>query len=262
LKVTKEREDRTKTIYGFIRQERSIMVSSKIPYRLLVIALLFSLIVTTIPPAAHAQGPDGSQLQFTGTVEDMDGSVITVSGLQVDISLITITVEDLAVGMTVTVTGTFEENVVVAAVVIIIATGPDQPDSPSDGSPPDGSPPDGDSEEVPPDGSIPGDDSDGSENDPVIVIEGPVQSININIITIFNIDIEIDPADPILTELHIGDYVRIAGDTHFEGGTVVVIAVNVVIVNVVIVIDGGWLPSNCKRTKKGKITCKRSHKRT
>lgn len=225
------------------------MLSSRIPYRIIVIALLFSLIVTTIPPTAEAQ--DGSQLQFTGTVEAVEGSVVTVSGLQVDISLITITHADLDLGMTVTVTGVFDGTVVVAAVVIIVAAGPEQSEDPSDGLPP--------SDDDPED--VPADDSEDTENAPVIVIEGPVQSININIITIFDIDIQVDPADPILSEVQIGDYVRIGGDTQFEGGTIIIVAVTVVIVNVEIHIDGGWLPSNCKRTKKGKITCKRS-KRT
>lgn len=227
------------------------MFSSKFPYRLIAIVLVFSLIFTAIPPA-EAQGPDGSRLQFTGTVEALDDTVVTVSGLQVDISLITLSSADLEIGMTVTVAGVMEETIVVAAVVIIIAPAPDQPDAPSDGSAP--------PQDNPEDGSVPPTDS--PENGPVIVIEGPVQSININIITIFNIDIEVDAADPILTDLHIGDYVRIAGNTHFESGTIIIVAVTVVIVNVVIVVDGGWLPANCKRTKKGKITCKRSRKRT
>ena len=224
------------------------MSFSKFPYRLIAIVLLFSMIITPTPPA-EAQGPEGSQFQFTGTVEDVDGSLVIVSGLQVDISFITITSADLEIGMTVTVVGVMDETIVVAAVVIIIAAPPQ--DVPSDGSAPPDSPP----------SDTPPDDTDSTDNGPVIIIEGPVQSININIIMIFNIEVEVDPADPVLIDLHIGDYVRIAGETHIQGGTIIILAVTVVIINIEIHVDGGWLPGNCKRTKKGKITCKRS-KRT
>src|SRR5690606_15355641 len=49
------------------------------------------------------------------------------------------------------------------------------------------------------------DDDDDDETDlPVtIVIEGPVETININIITIYGIEIEINPDDPILTVIQI-----------------------------------------------------------
>jgi hypothetical protein len=71
-----------------------------------------------------------------------------------------------------------------------------------------------------------------------IVIEGPVQSININVITIYNIDIELAENDPNLTIIQIGDIVRIEGDTREDDDdndgniTIIVVAVTVVIVNV------------------------------
>lgn len=65
-----------------------------------------------------------------------------------------------------------------------------------------------------------------------IVIEGPVQSININIITIYNINIQLDENDPNLKIIQIGDVVRIEGDSLEDNGTIIIIAVTVIIINV------------------------------
>lgn len=112
------------------------------------------------------------------------------------------------------------------------------------------------------------DDGD-DDDDAIIVIEGPVTAINITTITIFDIDIQVDPADPILTQIQIGDRLRVQGNTTYNGTTIIIVAINITIVNIdVIVVDGGGgigLPANCKMTKKGKITCKdtrRSSRRT
>lgn len=65
-----------------------------------------------------------------------------------------------------------------------------------------------------------------------IVIEGPVQAINVNIITIYNINIELDPNDPNLQIIQIGDILHIEGDTEELNGTIIIIAINVIIINV------------------------------
>ncbi|MAS36672.1 MAG: hypothetical protein CL610_21890 [Anaerolineaceae bacterium] len=86
------------------------------------------------------------------------------------------------------------------------------------------------------------DDDDETDLPITIVIEGPVQSININIITIFGIEIEINPDDPILTVIEIGDKIRIEGNTSNRGDTIIIIAVNIIIVDVDIFIgDGGQI---------------------
>jgi hypothetical protein len=101
-----------------------------------------------------------------------------------------------------------------------------------------------------------------------IVIEGPVEEININIITIYNIDIELDEDDPNLTIIQVGDIVRVEGDTDDFNGTIIIVAVTVVIVNVDINIDTGevyrdegncnnppppWAPANGWRRRCGDI---------
>lgn len=66
----------------------------------------------------------------------------------------------------------------------------------------------------------------------VIIIEGPVQAININIVTIYNIDIELAPDDPALTIVTIGDFIRVEASFTGDAPTILVAVVHVVIVNV------------------------------
>jgi len=84
----------------------------------------------------------------------------------------------------------------------------------------------------------------------IIVIEGPVTEINVNIITIYNIQIEVDPDDPILTIIQIGDEIRVSGELVDNDTTVIVlVAITIIIVDVDIFIsdDGDiWRdPENC-----------------
>jgi uncharacterized repeat protein (TIGR01451 family) len=72
----------------------------------------------------------------------------------------------------------------------------------------------------------------------VIIIEGPVEEININIIVIYGIEIELDPDDPIVTVIEVGDIVHVEGGVEGEGETLIIIAVTVIIVDVEIFISG------------------------
>jgi hypothetical protein len=80
----------------------------------------------------------------------------------------------------------------------------------------------------------------------IIVIEGPVTAININIITIFNINVVVDPNDPILTIIRIGDVIRVEGELIADGSafefiingsdiTIVIIAINIIIIEAPVV---------------------------
>lgn len=77
------------------------------------------------------------------------------------------------------------------------------------------------------------------DTDITIVIEGPVQSININIITIYDIDIQLGDDNPVLGIIQIGDILRVEGDTQDLDGTIIIIAINIIIINVDINIDTG-----------------------
>ncbi|MEO1669014.1 MAG: DUF5666 domain-containing protein [Chloroflexota bacterium] len=87
----------------------------------------------------------------------------------------------------------------------------------------------------------------------IIVVEGPVQQINVNVITIYNLDIALERDAPALTVIRIGDVVRVEGvlpgdddndDDDGDGSQVdlpitVIIAVNITFISVeVIVVDG------------------------
>ena len=59
-----------------------------------------------------------------------------------------------------------------------------------------------------------------------------MQAINVNIITIYNINIELDSNDPNLQIIQIGDVVHIEGNTQELNGTIIIIAINIVIINI------------------------------
>ena len=100
-----------------------------------------------------------------------------------------------------------------------------------------------------------------------VVVEGPVEAINVNIITVFDINIEVEPTAPILTNLHVGDHVHVEGNPRTEGNTIIIVAVNITIINVtivnnnpgVIIVNPG-LPDGCRISKNGKIKCSRKKK--
>lgn len=82
----------------------------------------------------------------------------------------------------------------------------------------------------------------------IIVIEGPVQVINVNIITIYNINIQLNVDDPNLKIIQVGDIVRVTGSP--QGGTVTgsitIVAITVVVVNVDVNVSTGdvWRDDN------------------
>lgn len=92
--------------------------------------------------------------------------------------------------------------------------------------------------------------------DVIIVIEGPVEEINVNIITIFGMDIEIDPEDSSLRRIRIGDTVRIEGDMLRDEDVIIIVAVNIIVVDIDILVFQAsappsvplFVPSNCKIT--------------
>jgi hypothetical protein len=59
----------------------------------------------------------------------------------------------------------------------------------------------------------------------VMVIEGPVQNINVNVITIYDIDITLDPGDPLLTVIEIGDILRV--EAGYNSDLTVIVVVNI-----------------------------------
>lgn len=217
-------------------------------YRMVATFLIICLVLTLQPPV-NAQDSGGNAIQFTGTVDSIDGSTVIVSGFEVDISSATTSAEDLSVGMTITVSGVLDGTVIVAIVIIIVSIGSPPGQDPTPEETPPGPP-----AEVTPTATPDPEEEPGSI---IIIIEGPIESININIVIIFGIEIQIEPDDPILNEIRVGDYVRIEGTTNVENGVIIIVVVNIII------IQTGNLPPNCKISKNGNIKCsKKSSKKS
>jgi hypothetical protein len=91
----------------------------------------------------------------------------------------------------------------------------------------------------------------------VIVIEGPVTNIDGNIITIFDIEIQMDSTDRILSTLAIGDKIRVIGTVKQDNSSIIVIATEITRLDSVIPEnpDNPGLPPGCKITPKGKLHC-------
>jgi hypothetical protein len=87
-----------------------------------------------------------------------------------------------------------------------------------------------------------------------IVIEGPVEQINVNVIVIFGFNVEIASDDPLLAVIKVGDVVHVEGSLDHPlalGGNIVIVAVNIVVVNVNIYVNADgqqvWRDEgNCK----------------
>lgn len=97
----------------------------------------------------------------------------------------------------------------------------------------------------------------------IIIIEGPIKKIDGNIIIIFDIEIEIDPNDPIIRTIRVGDTIRIEGDLKDDGDRIIIIAVTIIIIDIDIIIIGPpgqpiIVPGGCKLTGfgNGNIRCK------
>lgn len=206
-------------------------------YLSIIWLLAIVLMIGGIGIVTQGQESTDTAIDFTGTVEGVGADILIVSGLQVDVSgLSDETVNTIHVGSTVSISGTIQNATITATTIVIInnpapeATEEPTPEATAEVTPEMTAEPEATAEVTP----EPTDDDD----DDIIVIEGPVESIGINVITIFGIDIEVDPNDPILTEIEIGEVVRIEGIGDFEDGVLVVVSINITIVNVVI-IDGG-----------------------
>jgi hypothetical protein len=80
---------------------------------------------------------------------------------------------------------------------------------------------------------IPSTPTSGVANDaPILVIEGPVEAIDVNMITIFNQTITLERDDPVLAVIQLGDVLRIEGtqsDTTFRAIDVIFINIEVVV---------------------------------
>lgn len=244
------------------------------------IAFLWTILVllmVAILPGDNSVRAQDDAIEFPGEIMSVDGNIIVVGGIAVDVSDALLPLDSLTVGMTVQIIGTRQGQTVSATIVVITDFG--DPATPEATEVPDDMPeataeptvtPETTEEpdtpvttEEPDDGSVVINNNISIES--YIVIEGPVEAISVDFITIFDIDIKVDPSDPVLTQIRIGDTIRVEGESDFNNGTIVIVAVNITIVQTTIIVIHNpspgvvyipSLPPNCKRTKKGKVTCK------
>lgn len=90
----------------------------------------------------------------------------------------------------------------------------------------------------------------------IVVIEGPVTAINVNVITIYNFDIVLADDDPAISVLQLGDVIRIQGtvlddddDDNAPNISITIINITIVYVDidVFVSVDGEvWRGDNCQ----------------
>lgn len=64
-----------------------------------------------------------------------------------------------------------------------------------------------------------------------IVVEGEIEMIQANTITVFSMDIEVDPNAPILARIRVGDHVRVEGEIVATEDAMMIVAVNITVVD-------------------------------
>jgi hypothetical protein len=179
------------------------MFINKINCRAIAVILMLMIGVSVLSlSVTHAQeGSTPAPVTITGTIQSMNGSTVVISGMPIDISQAGVNVTALQPGVTVQVNGTLSNGGVVATTIVII-TGPVSPT-------PEATPPAEETPEATPEAT---ETPIGSSGDTIIVVEGPVQAINVNIITIYNFNIEVEPTHPILKVIKVGDILHVKGD--------------------------------------------------
>lgn len=167
------------------------------------ILILLCLMGVFGPAVSHAQETATPQpMSITGTITAVNGNTITVSGLQIDVSNIPRGVV-LEIGSTVQVEGVVQGGVVIAQTVVVVTAG--STPTPAAGTPVPAGTATTAATSAPPSG----------DDTTIVVIIGPVQAIQVNIITIFDINIQVEADHPILTLIQVGQVIRVHG--YFSG---------------------------------------------
>ncbi len=170
-------------------------------HRLIGLGLILALIGGIVPLLAQDNG--SSPISVTGAVEAVNGTSIVVSGVTVDLSTANVSISNLRVGVVVQISGTFTNGVIIATTIIMINPTPmTSTPSPTSESTPIVTP------SLTPTPAV---------DDTIIVIEGPIITINVNIITIYNINVLVANDNPILKVIKIGDRVRVEGKRNRTG---------------------------------------------
>lgn len=162
----------------------------------------------------------GSSITFSGTVESVGPRFIVVNGLMVDLQNAAGPLNRLQLGAPVTIVGTLQNSVVQATLVQL---GDDDGDDTGSTNP---SPAQVvTSTPAPASGANPpASRRDGARR---IVIQGPVSRVTPTSLRVFDLDIAIDDDTVLMTNVNVGDNVRIDGDFTITNNVFQITAVNV-----------------------------------
>lgn len=227
---------------------------------ILSILLLSCLMFLAIADNVAAQDTTGTPTPTPAATIEFNGPVtsISIDRLIINNLVVLVDVPNMLfvpqIGMVVYVQGNLQPDgtivaVIVSNVPILLTSTPDPSETPviTATATPEGTPPATLTPTITP--------TDDLGLGPIIVIEGPVEAININIITIYNINIVVSEDDPILAAIRIGDFIRVEGELDDDDGdddddsplivgvdstiTVVIIAINITIVDIDVYINEG-----------------------
>jgi hypothetical protein len=218
--------------------------------RVLFVMVALMLLMSSVIQAQEATPQSGASISFDdGVVTEITAEGVVVNGLTILIApgILDDDAEPIVVGTVLDVDGVLRPDGTVVAVSI------DLDDDDDDSTPTPSLTPSVDvtatptaldaTPEVTPT-------EPANDDDFIIVIEGPVQQLNVNVITIYNVNITIERDAPALTVIQIGDVVRVEGilphgddddddDNRFELPNTVILAVNITFISVeVIIVDG------------------------
>lgn len=194
---------------------------------IVIIVVLVSLFLLWLPTAAQQPTPAGSlsAITLSGTIDSVNLPFILVNGLLVNVEGLDIPSDRLQVGLAVTVSGSLQNGIIQAAALgfdddddddLLQTVTPTVIVTPSPAAP----------TAAPPTATPTGDDDDDDHN-PRIIIEGPVTQITVNAIVIFNLNITINQTINI-TNIQLGDIVRVEGDLVIVNNIINIVAVNVI----------------------------------
>jgi hypothetical protein len=68
-----------------------------------------------------------------------------------------------------------------------------------------------------------------------VSLDGPIEAITDNVVTVNEIQVQIDPADPILQTLQVGNFVSVQGNFEGSGANIILVVINVTVINNVII---------------------------
>jgi hypothetical protein len=156
---------------------------------------------TEEPAETETPAPDGDIIVIVGPVTSIHDNVIVIYAFNILVDPNHPMLHIIQVGDIIRVEGALGDDDVITAIVI---------------------------------GNVLDEDEDGT-----VIIQGPVQTVNINIVTINNITIQLDPADPILIGLHPGDVIEVHGDFVIENNIYILVVINVIVIQDIDIHIGG-----------------------